>query len=773
MSAALGEGDLQTPLVDATGDGTTNTDADMETLHNVFIGSGEYERREAPVIGRVSAPQTITGTNRASIQAFDVSGSHGVRRVFALIQPPDFRVGNPSNPVQVMPGIDLVPDESGAIYEGVFDQFTSPGTYHINVYARDTLDNTSLPRHTSITVDAPLRRRAVILGGASASGAMTASIEQGAGKAYTALKYQGYGDDDIYYFSAQALPGVDALPSLSTLGHALTTWLGEDTHDLTVYLIGESGASSFYLAREELLTPGMLDNWLDIWQQQSSGMAAVILDGCAMGGWLSALTPPPDNERIVVASCGAHESAVFTNDGGISFSNYFWTHILNGASTLTAFNLAANALRPGSIGPAALLDDTGNGIGNEKSDGERARRHWIGAGIVQASSMPVIVACMDELLLSGNSEALLWVQGATGSSEITRVWATITPPTFPTQTLCGQSLEMPVVDLLPAHSGRFEAMYNGFIETGPYQISFYAMDAHGQLSAPAVITIQQTSNLGIPDQYEPNDKRAQATWIGVDGPSQAHTLHVADDRDWVFFYAEKDMIVTVETVNLGSDCDTYLRLFFEDQDHAIDENDDVGVGERRSYIRFSAPDTGRFYAEVSFSPEVAFPDGDTGDTRYELRVWREEGAVPPGSLTCTVVSSVDGSPIGNAEVLVNPLGILIWKNTNGVYLAPALPQGRFTVTVSAPGFAPKTRETQVNQGESVYLAFELTPQTEGEEEGELGGEVEDENGDCCSRCGRSANGGCNSPTDTNSFKRLLGDWLLIGIAVYMITLFRT
>ena len=108
---------------------------------------------------------------------------------------------------------------------------------------------------------------------------------------------------------------------------------------------------------------------------------------------------------------------------------------------------------------------------------------------------------------------------------------------------------------------------------------------------------------GTEDDYEPDDSASEAHWIDTNGQIQHHNFHVGGDVDWLKFNADSgtyfikvrhysstgtgsyDIRVirsgntyTIETLNLDSDCDTYMYLYDTNATTEIAHNDDGGQG---------------------------------------------------------------------------------------------------------------------------------------------------------------------------------------------------
>jgi hypothetical protein len=515
MSFAVNE---QTPLLDADGDGIGNETNDYILVENMYIGNGTTTHQgQAPVIGSVSPAQTIDGTNgttSAILTAYDITDDDGIddsiARVWAVIRPPDYSQGSTDNPVLSLPSIDLLPVGESQ-YEATYTNFTIEGTYWIAIYARDSVGNTSVPKLTTVSVNNPLRRRAIIVAGGSETADLWPAIEKNASSAYEALRFQGYSDDDdIYLLSPVSIPGVTTFPYeavLSNLEYAITGWAADSTQDLVLYLIGDGDEETYQLNDTETLSAAELDSWLDTLQTTLPGKATVIYDGDYSGSFLDlhnneepdnpALAPPDGKERILIASTGDGPT-YFLSEGDISFSKYFWNRVMNGTNVEDSFIYAKNAMGVTNSTQVARLDDNGNGISNEKSDGVLARDYTIGVGIILAGDNPLIGSIMEETSLRGEKSSTIWVEDVTTTGTIDRVWAVITPPGFSPALPDTTVPEPPSLILSPVGNNRYEGVYDNFTESGVYRITVYAMDDEGNISFPAQTSVCTISFSDVP-----------------------------------------------------------------------------------------------------------------------------------------------------------------------------------------------------------------------------------------------------------------------------------
>lgn len=122
----------------------------------------------------------------------------------------------------------------------------------------------------------------------------------------------------------------------------------------------------------------------------------------------------------------------------------------------------------------------------------------------------------------------------------------------------------------------------------------------------------------LKDEFEPDDTRAQATEIDTDGTRQTHTLSPPGDLDHVSFQVTEGMQYTMETGNLGDDCDTVLTLYDENGTQ-LGEDDDGGNESLASRLIWVADEDGILFVTVAqFDGEE-----EEGDTEYD--VWVIEG----------------------------------------------------------------------------------------------------------------------------------------------------
>ena len=328
------------------------------------------------------------------------------------------------------------------------------------------------------------------------------ATEMNANFAYRVLTYQGYTNDTIYYLSSDrnldlngdGIPDVDGDATNSNLQNAITQW-AKDAESLVVYLTGHGGDGTFEMSETEILKAEDLASWLDELQETIQGLVTIVYDACESGSFVSKLAPPPPGkQRILITSTSPGEPAYFLSQGALSFSYPFWSQIFGGAKIYDAYIMAKDVVGV-AVGAGKSqnpeIDDNGNGIGNEKADGDVARDKYIGKGIVTAGSIPRISTITPDQVLSGQTSASIAVE-VVSTGSITRVWAIVHSPDFST-TPGSPITDLPSFDLTwNEQTGKYEGTYSGFTVGGTYDITVYAMNENMIISLPKATKVEQT-----------------------------------------------------------------------------------------------------------------------------------------------------------------------------------------------------------------------------------------------------------------------------------------
>lgn len=492
-AAALVTGSFsnQNPQVDANGNGVANEQADRDAIAGQIIGSDILLAGDAPAIQALTGPQTIDSGSSATLTA-TVLDPDGIQRVFAILRPPGFIPASPDNPVEGLPTLDFLPLPGGDDYAVTSSIFTVPGTYNIAVYATDTFGNASNATLTSVTLDNPLRRKAIILAGGNGPGLQGNAARVNSELAYRALQQQGYGPDgddcldascdSLRFLTFAGSTGRDGDPSLAALQSAIEDFGTDNAQDLTLYLIAPSQAGELVISGSETLSPSALDGFLDTAQATLPGEITVVIDADNAGSFAAALIPPPNKRRSVILSTAPGQPATFQQGGKISFSRFFFNQVLNGAPLRQAFRNARSALAYRSSSQSPGIDDNGNGIVNELVDGFRSRLLSLGNGILLAGDDPLIGQITLPPTLTDLATTLSVSQVIT-TGIIAEVTALVTRPS-------GEQVAVALTGSGSDWSVSSEAFCAG---AGTYEVGVFAIDDEGATSAPATATASRAA----------------------------------------------------------------------------------------------------------------------------------------------------------------------------------------------------------------------------------------------------------------------------------------
>ena len=345
--------------------------------------------------------------------------------------------------------------------------------------------------------------KAIIVGGSGPykGNNLWEATEMNANFAYRVLTSQGYTKDTIYYLSSNlivdlngdGIPDVNADATNSNLQYAITQW-AKDAESLVVYLIGHGGDGTFRMSETELLEAEDLSSWLNELQQTMSGLVTLVYDACESGSFVPRLAPPSGRQRITMTSTSPGESAYFLNQGALSFSYAFWSQIFGGAKIYDAYVMAKDGI--GIVTGTGKdqnpeIDDNGNGIGNEKTDGEVAINNYIGKGMTTAGDIPNIKKIGPDQILNGQTSATITVENIVSAERIVKVWAVVRSPDF-TSTPDNPITDLPAFDLpWNEQSNKYEGTYNGFTVVGTYTVTVYAMNEAMIISLPKTTKVEQ------------------------------------------------------------------------------------------------------------------------------------------------------------------------------------------------------------------------------------------------------------------------------------------
>jgi hypothetical protein len=147
--ALIATGSAQQPKLDDNGNGFPNEKADGVLSRQFRIGSGLLLAADAPLVGSITAPQTLSGQSTATLSIGDITTTGELRRAWAVVTPPNYQRG--PNATQQLTVVNLTANGNGG-YQGTLTGLdTVSGDYAVSAYVQDTLGQVSLPAETTFT----------------------------------------------------------------------------------------------------------------------------------------------------------------------------------------------------------------------------------------------------------------------------------------------------------------------------------------------------------------------------------------------------------------------------------------------------------------------------------------------------------------------------------------------------------------------------------------------------------------------------------------------
>ncbi|MEW5801635.1 MAG: C13 family peptidase [bacterium] len=290
---------------------------------------------------------------------------------------------------------------------------------------------------------------------------------------------------------------IDGIPSLDTLGQALTTWVEEKGTDSLILILVDHGQRSggFYLNQYDILTPQLLDLWLDELQDQNPNLKiTIIIESCYSGLFTE---PLKRKDRIIVTSTN-QDVSYSSAQGLVSFTYYLLTSLQAGSNLASAYDSARCSMS--EIGrflyknketldePRQLPQLENRPLANVTS---------LSGDFIISQGQPVITS----VELSPDPDHIPYEQEVTirinafDLDGIAEVWAMVNA-TYSRPVFSGDPerpvIDLPRIDLSPAKEGGYKGTYSGFAYPGPYSLLVFARDQDGSVSLPCTVSLNVT-----------------------------------------------------------------------------------------------------------------------------------------------------------------------------------------------------------------------------------------------------------------------------------------
>jgi len=461
----------QTPHVDANGDGKANTLTDLNLIKNVIIGNGTFINSGIPLVKKIwiTPGQMVSQGNGVHIHVSNIYSQNNISQVWAVITPPYNEKEFRQMDIKSMPSIELY-KVSPKEYAGRYNGLTIQGTYRVAVFVRDDKGIVSKPALATIEVNNKLKRKAVII-----------SSEYG-NQAYRTLKFQGYRDDDIYYYSSNThINGVDTTLDLNHIKLMFNDMYQiEKDHilDLVIYMAGNGDKKNFYLNENESLINKQMNEWL----KQIKGMVTVIYDAPYSWNYLKSFHILDSEKRILISGSSNDQTAHFLMEGKISFSQFFWRMICSGKSVLNAQIFTKTALSFFSESQSSCI----------VSGRKRSTNYYIGNAYFPGSTTPVIESVIAERKQKDDSVVEISATLSTPSQLVQHVWAFVHDSQKTNDVSKFAITQLPHIELSvdPQNSSLYKGTCHGIDKTKSYSIGLYATNTDGNISLPVSTNLQ-------------------------------------------------------------------------------------------------------------------------------------------------------------------------------------------------------------------------------------------------------------------------------------------
>ncbi|MDX9973970.1 MAG: VCBS repeat-containing protein, partial [FCB group bacterium] len=347
--------------------------------------------------------------------------------------------------------------------------------------------------------------KAVFLVGGDSDDALYPAFTELVKRGYDSLLLQGLPKENIRILAGLPIDGdgdevsdTFAPPTLPGLRSAITRW-GYGTNRMLVYMVDHGQQNRFRVNGVDYLGAAEYASWVT--QLQATTPAPVVttvLDMCEAGSFVDELAMSKDARKngikritITGSNIGPTEGvAMFDQEQSVSFSLPFWEQIWNGMTYGEAFSTAKVNIE--SINPLQVpqIDDNGNGVPNELSDGLVAATARPGADFDRPAPAVYIGEIKEPQAITSNT-ATLWLSDVVAGFPVDGAGALIVPPNLNRSVGRGDD-EQPVSGMIwvdftwNAAEKRWEAPYAGFTTGGLYRIQYYVSILNNYHASPRI-----------------------------------------------------------------------------------------------------------------------------------------------------------------------------------------------------------------------------------------------------------------------------------------------
>ena len=296
-------------------------------------------------------------------------------------------------------------------------------------------------------------------------------------------------DSDIKFFSSEPnqTANADDFATLVNLEEAIGIWakpqLGSQS-PLFLYLISANLDPDFLINDKNILTPDLLDSWLDVVPVETP--IFIMVEASYSGNFITQSRNgrpvlASANRTIVTSSHSSRQNRIMVN--GYSFSRLFFDQIQANKTVGEAFIAARNTMQSTPIYRLQYpqIDSNSNGLANETRDLTVVSSLYIPMPIeVKSTSLPLVEMMSKNRTLPPKTR-LLTVEVEAPNPDITEVRATIIPPSFNSEKIINQwsDLKFDQISLVTGGSEVYSGIYDNLSTPGDYTIYAHAVRNDG------------------------------------------------------------------------------------------------------------------------------------------------------------------------------------------------------------------------------------------------------------------------------------------------------
>ena len=619
----------------------------------------------------------------------------------------------------VLPQYNYILDASGGNLSG--GVYTAGPTSQVVDIIQSTNATPNYRVYIDVLPSVGSESKAILVIGGAGDDALYPTFRELTKTAYSTLLLQGLQKQNIRIFAPSSIDadgdGVNDVygpRSISGVRQSITSW-ANGSQRLLVYLIDHGQRNRFHLTDSDYLEAADYASWVNQLQQATpNSTVTTVIDTCEAASFIPYLKLPSGAkaagaQRITIAGSGVGPTkgvALFDKVRNLSFSLPFWQEIYTGGSYGRAFDRARVAIE--SINPLQQpeIDDNGNGVADEASDGLLADSSRAGADFVQPSSGVYIGEIAPSQAASTNT-ATLWLSDVVSSFPVEAAGALIVPPNLGRSSSSSDD-EQPLTGLVwvdftyNVALKRWESSYSGFTEGGLYRVQYYVSALGRYYASPRIGTVDR---INTPDGWESDNTADTAKWLPIN-LAQGHNFHASGDEDWVRFTAPSGA-ATIAALPQGPNCQPRVRLY---------KRADLVANPSAAPVRdVSATDVG---SEVEFTHSFASSEqyllritnvnaAYGAGTSYLVIVAVGTGGIIPPSLVVSVLDAGSKTPIANASVQASGPGSPFTGATSsdGVAQFVCASDQSYTVTAAKSGYQNGSQSVLVNNQMEALTLF--------------------------------------------------------------------